>query len=172
MLRELWTLVQMLFATKPSEFMYKDLSIITMRHFPFKGYRFLSWCGIIITREEKKAVINRFLSTKAGKESIIHERGHCVQAISEHGDNWLRYYLNYFWHWLKHNPLVAPSSACYYVNRYEVECYAKQHDKDYFNILYYTRENLRGKYSIKGAKKLYKELGGKSSTWRAYVKSI
>ena len=172
MIKELWILVKMMFSSYPSDFVYKDLEVMTMRHFPFKGSRYMSWCGVIITREEKKAVIERFLTTKAGRRSKNHERGHCVQGISEHGDNWPRYYLNYLWHWLKHCPWVKPGHAAYYVSRYEVECYAKEDDFGYFDLENYTRKNLRGKYSIKNAKKLYKQLGGTPTAWKEYVKTL
>ena len=172
MIKELWKLIKMLLATRPSDFIYKDMEVEVMKHFPFQGSRYMCWCGKIITRDEKKAVIERFLSTQAGRESQNHEGGHKVQAISEHGDNWLRYYLNYFWHWVKHNPLVNPAHACYYCNRYEVECYAMQHDFTYFDLDTYTRKNPRGKYSIKNAKKLYKQLGGTSKAWKSYIKTL
>ena len=172
MLKELWRLIVMLFATRPSDFIYKDLEVEVMNHFPFEGSRYMSWCGKIITRDEKKAVIERFLRLQAGRESKNHEGGHKVQAITEHGDNWCRYYLSYLWHWLKHCPWIAPAHAAYYCNRYEVEAYAMQHDFSYFDLENYTRKNLRGKYSIKNAKKLYKQLGGTPNAWKKYVKSL
>lgn len=170
MIKEFWTLVKMLFASKPSEARAKGkLEVMVMKHFPFSGYRYMMWCGYVITRHEKEAVIKRFLTTKSGKISETHEFGHCVQAESEHGDNWPRYYLNYFWHWVKHG-FASPFSANYYINRYECEAYAKEEYPDYW--VYYTRENLFGKYSIKKAKKQYKELGGTSANWKTYVKSL
>lgn len=172
MLKELWILIKMLFSTRPSDFIYKDLEVRTMKNFPFKYSRYISWCGFIITREEKKKVIERFLTTYSGRKAKNHEGGHKVQAILEHGDNWIRYYLNYFWHWVKHNPLVKPSHACYYCNRYEVECYAMEHDFGYFDLGTYSRKNLKGKYSIKNAKKKYKELGGTPSAWKEYIKTL
>ena len=172
MIKELWKLIKMLFSTRPSDFIYKDLEVVTMRHFPFVGYRYMSWCGKVITRTEKEEVIKRFLTTKAGQISKTHEWGHCVQAISEHGDNWVRYYLNYLWHWFKHNPLIKPAHACYYVSRYETEAYAQEGHLEYWSLETYTRKNLRGKYSIKNAKKLYKQLGGTSKAWKEYVKKI
>lgn len=172
MIKELWILIKMMFATRPSDFIYKDMEVLTMKHIPFEGYRYLCWCGKIVTRAEKKAVIERFLTTKAGFLSKTHERGHCVQAISEHGDNWIRYYLNYLWHWVKHNPLAKPTHACYLVSRYECEAYAQEEHPEYWDLEKYTRENLRGKYTIKNAKKLYKQLGSTSEAWKAYVKTL
>lgn len=170
MFKELWTLIKMLFKSKPSSILGKDLEVVVMKHFPFAGYRYMSWCGKVITRSEKKDVIERFLTTRAGQVSKTHEYGHAVQAESEHGDNWLRYYLAYFWHWIKHNPIMKPAHACYYISRYETEAYAQEEHPEYW--VNYNRKNLRGKYSIKKAKKKYVELGGTSKAWKAYVKSL
>ena len=160
----------MLFSTRPSDCIGKEMEVVVMKHFPFEGNRYMSWCGKVITRHEKKAVIDRFLGTAGGAESKTHEGGHVKQAIDEHGDNWPRYYLNYYWNWLKWNPLGKPSHACYYCNRYEVQAYAKQHDPDYWKGN--TRVDLKGKYSIKNAKKLYSKIGGTPEAWKAYVKSL
>lgn len=166
--KELWVLVRMLFKSKPSEiFKMEHLDIVVMKHFPFRGYRYMMWCGKIITRQEKKAVIERFLNTQNGEWSETHEMIHARQARSEHGDNWLRYYLNYFWHWLKGNPFVHPSQSAYYTNRYEMEAYGNEHQPEY--LWYYNRSNLRGKYSIKHRKATYRE---HRDEWRSYCKTL
>lgn len=173
MIKELWILVKMLFASKPSDILKMNtLEVVIMKHFPFKGYRYMCWCGKIVTRAEKKDVIHRFLNTSSGRYSLIHEGGHAMQAESEHGDNWLRYYLNYLWHWLKENPIINPASSAYFTNRYEVEAYAQERNPDYWRN--YTRDNLRGKYTLKDGKKLYKEItGGKDSAkWKNFVKTL
>ena len=36
---ELWRLIKMLFTTRPSDFVYKDLEVVEMKHFPFKGFK-------------------------------------------------------------------------------------------------------------------------------------
>lgn len=170
MIKELWVLIKMLFASRPSSILRKDLELVVMKHFPFDGYRFMSWCGKVILRQERKEVIDRFLQTKAGIVSIQHEYGHAIQAESEHGDNWIRYYLFYFLHWIKHCPWMNPSSACYYLNRYEVEAYAQEGNPKYWDN--YNRDNLHGKYSIRNAKKKWKEVGGSSAEWKRYIKSL
>lgn len=170
MFKELFILISLLFKSKPSGILGKDLEIITMKHFPFKGYRYMSWCGKVVTRSEKEGVIKRFLTTRPGKVSQTHEYGHAVQAESEHGDNWFRYYLSYFWNWLMENPFSNPSSSAYFTNRYEVEAYAKEEDANYWAN--YNRSNLRGKYSIKGAKNLYRKLGGTPNAWKSYIKML
>lgn len=170
MFKEFFTLIKMLFATRPSDYLGKDLEVQTMKHFPFAGNRYMAWCGKIITRGEKEAVINRFLTTKAGAKSKTHEGGHVKQAIDEHGDNWLRYYLNYFWNWIKFCPWIKPGHAAYYCNRYECQAYANDDNPEYWE--HNTRIDLKGKYTIKGAKKLYKQLGGTPDAWKAYVKTL
>jgi len=168
MIKELWQLIKMLFTSKPSEILKKDhLDIVVMKHFPFKGYRYMMWCGVIITRSEKKAVIERFLTTQAGKRSETHEYGHARQAESEHGDNWLRYYINYLWHWLKGNPFIHPSRSAYYTSRYEMEAYGNEHRPEYWKN--YNRTNLRGKYTIKNRKSTYRK---HRDNWKDFCKSL
>ena len=171
MLKELWLLVKMLFSSRPSDIIKNnEVKLVCMKNFPFKRFTFMSWCGTVIYRLENQDKIDSFLQTKAGMVSLTHEYGHAVQAESEHGDNWMRYYLSYLWHWLKHCPWVYPASACYYVNRYECEAFAKEEYPEYWKN--YNRENLRMVYSIKNAKKKYKELGCTPSDWKKYVKSL
>lgn len=130
----------------------------------------MAWCGKIITRGEKEAVIKRFLTTIAGGKSKNHEGGHVKQAIDEHDDNWPRYYINYFWNWIKHSPWMKPGHAAYYCNRYEVQAFANDDKPDYWKQN--TRIDLKGKYTIKNAKKLYKKLGGTPEAWKAYIKTL
>lgn len=80
MFNELLKLTKLLFKSKLSEMLDKDLEIVVMLHFLFKGYRFMSWCDKVITRVENKDVINRFLETKAGRITITHEYGHMVHV--------------------------------------------------------------------------------------------
>lgn len=168
MIKELWTLIKMLFTSKPSDILKMEhLEIIEMKYFPFPGYRYMMWCGKIITRHDKKAVIERFLTTAAGKRSETHEYGHARQAESEHGDNWIRYYLNYSWHWLKGNPFIHPGQSAYYTNRYEMEAYGNEHRPEYWKN--YNRIHLRGKYTIKNRKSTYR---AHRDRWREYCKSL
>lgn len=170
MIKEVWLLVKMLFSSRPSDVLTKQIELKEMKHFPFKGFRFMCWCGCIIFRKEKKDVLERFLKTKEGSISLTHEYGHAIQAISEHGDNWSRYYLAYFWHWIKHCPWISPASACYYLNRYECEAYAQENNPDYWKN--YSRKNLRTRYTIEDAKNVWKALGGTSKDWKNFLKTI
>ena len=69
MLKELCTLIRMLFASKPSD--NTEVKVIHMRHFPFKGYKAMCWCGTIIHRIGASEVDGR---------TIRHETIHLLQA--------------------------------------------------------------------------------------------
>lgn len=67
MIKELWILIKMLFQSKPSDVLSSDeLQLMEMKHFPFKKFTFMSWCGVIIFRAEKRGLIERFLKAEAG----------------------------------------------------------------------------------------------------------
>ena len=168
MIKELWILIKMLFQSRPSECIGKPQELIMMVHFPFKDSTFMSWCGKIITRTEYKDVVHQFLETDDGEQVKTHEHGHVVQADSLHGDNWISFYLSYYWNWIKHG-LMSPLSANYYINKYEAEAFANEGNPDYWSN--YTKDSIK-KYTFKDAKKLYKQVGGTPESWKAYVKSL
>lgn len=158
MIRELWTLVKMLFGTRPSDHVCNGMGIVEMKHFPVKGYQAMAWCGNII---------HRVGTSEVDDVTMNHERIHLKQAMLC-GDSWVRYYLAYLWEWLRRG-FLAPMSANYYVSRYESEAYANEEDTGY--CADYDGSNLQ-KYSIKKAKKLYRQLGGTASAWKEYVKGL
>ena len=67
-MKELWQLIKMLFSSKPGDFDTPEL--LPMKHYPFKRYRFMMWCGRMIYRAENKENIDRYMQTYAGKESM------------------------------------------------------------------------------------------------------
>lgn len=148
----------MLFATRPSDFVYRDLEVMEMKHFPFEGYKALSWCG---------KIIHRAGSSEVNPKTMNHEKIHVAQAMT-YNDSWVRYYLAYVWEWLRRG-LLAPMTANYYVSKFESEAYANEDNSDYCSG--YDGRGLR-RYSIKNAKKLYKQLGGTPKAWKEYVKSL
>ena len=158
MLKELYTLTKLLFGTRPSDYLYRDLEVITMKHFPFKGYKCLSWCGKIIKREG---------TFPMKRKDLNHEKIHVMQAMLCN-DSWVRYYLSYLWEWLKHG-ITSPVSANYYINKYECEAYANESDFEYCEV--YNGKDL-DKYRIHHAKKLYRQLGSTPEAWKQYVKSL
>lgn len=156
MLKELWILVKMLFASKPSEI--TEVKVIDMKHFPFEGYKAMYWCGCII---------HRIGSSEVNEKTINHETIHLMQAKDK--GSWWSYYLSYLWNWVRWNPLIKPAHACYYVNKYESQAYANE---DNFGYCSNWDKDAIKKYDIKDAKKLYKELGGTAATWKEFVKNL
>ena len=98
-MKELWQLIKMLFSSKPGDFDTPEL--LPMKHYPFKGYRFMMWCGRMIYRAENKENIDRYMQTYAGKESLTHETIHLRQA--QVIGSWVKYYWRYFVEWVKGN---------------------------------------------------------------------
>jgi hypothetical protein len=160
MIKELWILIKMLFETRPSDVAYKELEVVEMKHFPFEGYNALAWCG---------KIIHRMGSSEIDDITLTHEKIHAMQALFC-DDSWAKYYWSYFVEWLKFKPWMNPASACYYINKYECEAYANEGNSEY--PLRYDGLDLEYKYTIKSAKKMWKELGGTAKSWKAYVKSL
>lgn len=159
MFKELWQLVKMLFDTRPSDVAFKEMEVVDMKHFPFKGYKAMAWCGYII---------HRVGTSEVDARTRNHEKIHVMQAMYQTNDSWVRYYLAYLWEWLRRG-FLAPMSANYYCSRFESEAYANE---DNFGYCSDYDEDLLSKYTIKNAKKLYKQLGGTSAAWKAYVKTL
>ena len=156
MIKELWILVKMLFASKPNDF--ESMEVIDMKHFPFEGYKAMAWCG---------KIIHRIGSSEVDERTIRHENIHLAQA-KLYG-SWWKYYLAYLWEWIKGGIIIAPVSAAYYTSKYESEAYANEENPDY--CIGYDGSNL-SKYSFKNRKKLYKKVGRTASDWKIFVKSL
>ena len=173
MIKELWILIKMLFKSNPKE--KEEVTLLGMNHFPFKGYKYLMWCGYMIYRIEKKDEIVKEMLTKKFEVSKTHETIHLMQA--KICGSWVKYYWHYFVEWLKGNPIAVPSHSAYYTIPYEMEAYANEDYSEYPDgmILYiddYTN-GIHGKYMIKnGRKKLYKKVGGTSTAWKEYIKTL
>lgn len=159
MIKEFWTLVKLLFGSRPSDYMGCELDVEEWKHFPFDKKKCMIWCGVIIKREGSLPL------TDIRKN---HEKIHIMQAIMC-DDSWMKYYLSYLRDWLKHYPWAAPSKACYYINKYESEASANEGNFDYCSD--YDGSGIK-KYDIKNAKKKWKELGGTKAAWIKYIKSL
>ena len=155
MIKDLWILVKMLFASKPSDI--DKVVVVDMRHFPFKGYKAMAWCGYVIHRIGASAVDDKTLN---------HERIHLMQA--KVCGSWVKYYLSYLLEWMRIG-FMAPMKANYYTSKYESEAYANE--DNFYYCVGYDGSNLP-KYSFKNRKKLYKAVGGTSKSWKQYVKSL
>lgn len=93
MIKELWILAKMLFATKPSE--NEEVKLMGMQHFPSRDKDYMSWCGHLIYRKDQLAVRRKEWITKEYKERKNHETIHLMQA--KMCGSWTKYYLRYLW---------------------------------------------------------------------------
>ena len=159
MIKEFWMLAKMLFSSKPSE--VDKVVLMGMNHIPFKGYKYIMWCGHIIYRNDKKAEREKEWKEKTFQIDVNHETFHLMQA--KWRGSWIKYYWSYLKEWIKGGPIMAPASAAYYTIPYEVEAYANEENFDYCKN--YDGSNLP-KYTLKDRKKLYKSVGGTAALWR------
>lgn len=93
-----------------------------MKHFPFKKYKYMMWCANIIYRESRPYDAN------LDDISKNHETIHLFQAKDDKG-SWFKYYASYVWQYIKH--IFVKHNGAYYINKYEVEAYAKEMDFKY-----------------------------------------
>lgn len=141
----------MLFESKPIEI--DNVSVVDMKHFPFRGYKAMCWCGCIIHRIGASAVDER---------TIRHEAIHLLQA--KQCGSWWKYYAKYLREWMRGNPIIAPSSSAYYTIPFEIEAYANEDNPDYI----VTADSWK-MYVINNRKRTYK---AHRFEWRDYVKSL
>lgn len=119
-LKELWLLIRMLFQSKPTDF--EELELMETNYFPLGDAAYLTWCGKCVYRKT-----NNSITGNPTKYVINHENIHLAQAKDY--KSWLRYYTAYLWQWIKSFPPL--SNRAYYLNKFEIEAYAKDHDLDY-----------------------------------------
>lgn len=166
MLQELWTLIKLLFSSKPSE--TNEVTLMSMSHFPFKGFSYMMWCGKMVYRKDTYETRRKEWVSKAYKVKKNHETIHLMQA--KMCGSWTKYYLKYLWEWLKGNPLIAPSKSAYYTIPFEVEAYANEEDFNYCKD--YDGRYLPS-YTFKNRKKLFKRDGqGLAWVWKQYLKTM
>ena len=109
MIKELWTLIKMLFRSKPGE--TKELKLMGMDHFPFKGFSYVCWCGKMIYRNDMYDIRRKEWISKEYKVKKTHETIHLMQ--SKLYGSWAKYYWRYFCEWLKGGIIMAPVAAAY-----------------------------------------------------------
>ena len=165
MIKELWMLVGLMFKTSPME--KEKVSLLGMKHIPFKGYKYLMWCGHMIYRDDMYDRRQKEWATDIFKIDTNHEQIHLMQA--KVCGSWMKYYWLYLKEWVKGNPITNPASSAYYTSKFESEAYANETDLDYCKR--YDGENL-SKYIFKNRKDLYKQVGGTLDAWKKYVKSL
>lgn len=165
MIKEFWKLAKMLFSSNPSE--VDKVVLMGMNHIPFKGYKYIMWCGHIIYRNDKKEEREKEWKKKTFRIDENHETIHLMQAKT--CGSWKRYYWSYFKEWMKGNPVFQNKKAVYYTNPYESEAYANEENLDYCKN--YDGSNLP-KYRFKNRISLYFSVGGTGSSWKKYVKTL
>ena len=119
MLKELLTLIKLLFKNNPKD-IKGSVEVLDVKYFLFKGYKAMSWCGYIIHRIDTSDIDNK---------TITHETIHLNQA--KRSGSWIKYYWQYFIEWLKGNPITTPISSAYYTNQFEMESYINKDNFDY-----------------------------------------
>lgn len=173
MLKELCVLINLLFKTNPTDI--KEIELLGMNNFPFKGYKYLMWCGKMIYRKDMEEKRKKEWKTTTFLVSKTHETIHLNQA--KRSGSWIKYYWQYLMEWLKGNPIIAPASSAYYTNPFEMEAYANENKPEYPEGMVIYEDNYSTleftKYIIKNdRKKVYKNAGGISRDWKEYIKHI
>lgn len=163
MIKELWVLIKMLFGKRQPKDIEK-VSLLGMDNFPFRGYKYLMWCGKMIYRNDMYDRRQKEWPTDSFRVSENHEQIHLAQA--KVAGSWAKYYWRYFCEWLRGNPVIAPASSAYYTIPYEVEAYANEENMEYPKN--YDGATLK-KYTLSNRKERYKSVAGE---WKQYVKTL
>ena len=148
MLKELILLIKLLFKKVDSN--KTELPILMLKHFPFKGYRAMMWCGYIIDNENDKYNI-----TERTKQ---HEMVHYQQMCSL--NSYVKYYLIYLWEWIKNGMF---GSASYHCNPMEIEAYVNEIHNNYK-----TYKGKYKKYKLKNHRKIYKQ---NRLRWKTFIRN-
>ena len=162
--KELWQMVKMLFTSNPND--SNELQLLVMESFPFKGYKYMMWCGKMIYRKENEERILAEVNTPAFTRGKTHETIHLKQAQVK--GTWIKYYWKYVCEWIKGNPIVHPASSAYYTIPFEMEAYANEDNPSY--PLNYDGKYLHC-YDIKDRKDTYRKYGT-IYKWKQYIKTI
>ena len=154
-LKELWTMTKMLFESKPSNF--EELELMETNYFPFGEADYLTWCGKCVYRKT-----NRTITCHPSKYVINHEHIHLAQA--KDCGSWFRFYIAYLLCWLKTFPPF--SNKAYYLNKFEIEAYAKEQD---LNYLEHRTIHAVDNFDFPEKYKLWKESADEHE-FKAYIK--
>lgn len=170
-MKELIILIKLLFKSKPADI--KEVELLGMNNFPFKGYKYLMWCGKVIYRNDMIEKRKKEWETPSFLISKNHETIHLNQAKKSR--SWIKYYWQYFKEWVKGGIIMAPISAAYYTNPFEMEAFANEDNFEYPKRMLIYEDNYSSpnfsKYIIKkGRKKLYKKIGKRN--WKDYIKTL
>ena len=120
----------------------KELTLYYMKHFPFKGYKLMMWCGNVIYKDKKKAWMTDIERN--------HETIHLFQARDK--GSWFKFYMSYLWQWMKGVFSFCGWKCSYYTSKYEAEAFAKEEDLKYLER---REKNSVDKFKIKKRKKTF-----------------
>lgn len=157
--RELFTLCKMLTSGKIED--KEELVMYPMKHFPFKNYKYMMWCGNVIYREKYQQDCNM------SDIERNHETIHLYQAKDKGG--WFRYYLSYLFQWIKGIFCFCGWNGSYYTSKYEVEAYSKEKDMKYLER---REKNMVDKFKIDNRRKTYKKNAISTFYFKEYLKSL
>lgn len=153
-IKETWTLGKMLFTSKPSDF--EKLEMMPMKCYPFKGNKYLTWCGRCVYRENTSAAVITPVAEN-------HENIHLDQA--KYCGTWVKFYLRYLWSWMKISPFFQ--RVGYYTNKYETEAYAKEEDLDYRMT---RAHNAVDKFDQENKREIWKQCHKSSYVYKGYIR--
>ena len=145
MIKELLYLCKLFFSKVPPE--ETPLENVILKHFPFKGYGAMMWCGKLISRSE---VYNIY--------TWNHEKIHLRQA--QKCGSWFIYYSLYLWYYVC--GLGLPKDGAYFSIPFEMEAYANQENLGYTKISW-------KRYKIKNRRRAWLE---NMSSWKKWIKTI
>lgn len=159
--------IKTLFTKKPKE--QSELIMKSMDNFPFKGYKYLMWCGYIIYRKDNEDKIKNQKRTIQWKRDMRHETIHLKQAQDCCENSFITFYLKYLWQWIIGNPFSKESMA-YYTNPFEMEAYANEDSRNY---LITRNGNAYENFYIKPSerKNYFNKAGGSASEWKNALKA-
>lgn len=154
MIKELILLIKLLFSSNAPK--NAKAEFLTTKYFPPKGFLYLMWCGKLVHRRENIRTIG-CLSSKQKEILLHHEQIHIDQATTL--GSWFKYYLAYFWEWLK--GISFRKKSAYYTNRFEVEAYAKEADMNYVGT-------ASKRFSLANRRRTFRE---HFKTWKSWLKT-
>lgn len=166
-LSETFFFVKTLFTEKPKS--RDKLTMKCMEHYPFKGYKYMMWCGYVIYRKDNEDNIKKEKRTFKWKRDMRHETIHLMQAKDCSKTTFFSYYFQYLWQWIIGNPFLKDNIA-YYTSPFEMEAYACE-DETYYvegreieeHKFYYIIPNKRKEY--------FNKAGGTVSEWKNALKA-
>ena len=154
--KEIWTFVKLLFTKQDKT--KTELEPWGVKYILGSGYKYMTWCGRVMYHLSKPEDAN------LNEVDKNHETIHLMQAFD--CDSWTKYYWNYVIDWIKGNPF---SKKAYYVNKHEVEAYAKEEDLGY--LARRPKGNVE-KFKLENRSEAWKQGRKSSYFFKIYIKNL